>query len=120
MRLFSKPRYEELRGGAWELRPAKPVIVTASWANPFVETHCLVNGAFAYVRKPFSGSDPYSRISDEPRPGSDQVSWPEFDRLAKTGADHELVLIQRYLTSVAAEVLKALAYLQIADSNYDV
>ena len=32
-----------------------PVIVTSYFANPLVAQHCLVNGAFAYVRKPVLG-----------------------------------------------------------------
>jgi CheY-like chemotaxis protein len=31
-----------------------PFIVSATWPNPLVAQHCLINGAFAYVRKPVS------------------------------------------------------------------
>jgi hypothetical protein len=81
-----------------------PVIVTSYWPNPLVAQHCLVNGAFAYLRKPVppiadNGHDFRSAV---------EIGTTAMDRAAKMNAGPLEVAVTHYLTDAASEVLKAM------------
>ena len=81
-----------------------PVIVTSYWPNPLVAQHCLVNGAFAYVRKPVG------QVTDN---GHDfrhaaEIGTTAMDRAAKMNIGSLEVAVTHYLTDAATEVLKAM------------
>jgi hypothetical protein len=88
-----------------------PVIVTSYLRNPLVAHHCLVNGAFAFVRKPLHGMTAGQDVRNDPR----EPDWRALDDTAKEGSDGRAVVIQRYLTDVSAEVLKAMTALQLSN-----
>ncbi len=81
-----------------------PVIVTSYWPNPLVAQHCLVNGAFAYVRKPVLS------VADN---GYDfrhaaEIGVTAMDRAAKLNTSPLQVVVTHYLTDATSEVLKAI------------
>ena len=81
-----------------------PFIVTATWSNPLVAQHCLVNGAFAYVRKP---------VLTTAENGIDflhaaHIGTIEMDKGAKTNRSPLEVVVGNYLTDASTEVLKAM------------
>lgn len=82
-----------------------PVIVTSSLSNPLAVQHCMVNGAFAYVLRPV----PHMNVNS---PGYDFETVTRdlrtLDAAAKAGRDPLAVVVNHYLTMVAAEVVKAM------------
>jgi hypothetical protein len=78
-----------------------PVLVTSRMTNPLIAQHCLVNGAFAYLRKPPGHRDFQRRTQDIRRMAIN----------AQDDANAVDVVVNHYLTSMASEVLKAISYL---------
>lgn len=88
-----------------------PVIVTSYVANPLVAQHCLVNGAFAYVRKPVLNS---AEDRHDFRHACD-IGITAMDRAAKTNSRVLDVVVTHYLTDATSEVLKAMNAKWISD-----
>ena len=81
-----------------------PVIVTAYWPNPLVAQHCLVNGAYAYVRKPvLARADNEHDFLHAARAGTTTM-----DKAAKLNNSSLDVVVVNYLTDALSEVLKAM------------
>jgi CheY-like chemotaxis protein len=82
-----------------------PVIVTSFYPNPLIAQHCLVNGAFAYVRKPvFSKADNRHDFFHAAETGTTVQ-----DLAAKTNKNPLDVVVVHFLTDAVSEVLKAMS-----------
>jgi CheY-like chemotaxis protein len=81
-----------------------PVIISSYMSNPLVAQHCLVNGAFAYIRKPvLSKTD---NAHDFRRAA--EIGITAMDKSAKMNTRSLDVIVTHYLTSAVSEVLKAM------------
>lgn len=81
-----------------------PVIVTSYWPNPLIAQHCLVNGAFAYVRKPVLAKADHSQDFRH----AAELGTTAMDKAAKENASTLDVVVVHYLTDAVSEVLKAM------------
>jgi CheY-like chemotaxis protein len=81
-----------------------PFIVTATWPNPLVAQHCLVNGAFAYVHKPVltTAENQVDFLH------ASEIGTTAMDKAAKTNKSPLEVVVVHYLTDAVTEVLKAM------------
>jgi len=83
-----------------------PVIVTSYWPNPLIAQHCLVNGAFAYVRKPVLSVNASGNQHDFRHAA--EIGTTAMDRAAKMNSGPLEVVVNHYLLDAASEVLKAM------------
>jgi CheY-like chemotaxis protein len=88
-----------------------PVVITSYARNPLVAQHCLLNGAYAVLRKPVV--DRCGETSSDPF-GFDMATASHLgvDGLEKSASNNDNmrdVLVVHYLTAAAGEVLKAVS-----------
>lgn len=99
---------------------SRPVIVTTGATNPLVIQHCRASGAFAVVRKPLPEQQdgvargvPANDLNTAVKKG--RVEW--VDREADDGREPLAVVVNEYLSALAAEVLKAVLYSTVQIKN---
>lgn len=87
-----------------------PVIATSYARNPLVAQHCLMNGAFAVIRKPLAG---HNAKVEEDHLGYDmktaaKMSIIELETQGLQNRGSLGIVANHYLSLAAAEILKAL------------